>query len=485
MKDGTFSISQVARQGLQLGAAGIVANASSFALTILLARKLSPSSYGTIAFVNGAVRSILLFCDFGLSVSMTRELAFSMGRQSGHGSPSVTANYLKALIVPVAVGALSAVGLVIFSIGPVENEDFGSAGWSVFLWVTAPLAALELAAAYRGMRRIGMAGFTQAVYEPLRLLAVLLIPFFTVYSLDSVILAWSIASGVVLGILVFVALPVLRGVVRHARTSGGVSRIMPIYRRAVVYGPPFVGQVSMPPLSIALLGLVVSPAETAVFAAGILFSTLTNVLLGPLSQALLPAFAFHEGRGKRASTDSITVLLNGIVTLNMLVYLFVTLAAGFLVRTAFGPDFSESVDIALITAAAGFLESVRHVADPLLFSAGKVKRIAVVEVIRHIVLAVCVLLFGLHFGVIGAAWGLVGVSLFSFTARVGLTNALWGTGATVYSCKGALWCLVMVALNGFRVPPYLVIVVGIIMARLLGLVGLRELKRIRRDYAGE
>ncbi len=481
MKTGTFSISRVTRQALQLGSAGILANASSFALTILLARMLTPSSYGTIAFVNGAVRSILLFCDFGLSVSMTRELAYSSGRSEGLGPSAILRDYAKALAGPLVVAAFCSVSIVVFSMGPVRHENFGFAGWTVFLWVIAPLAALELAAAYRGLSRIGPAGFTQAVYEPSRLLAVLLIPVFAAYNLDSVISAWSIASAVVLILLGIASIPLIRTVVRNSQRDAEKPRIMQIYRRAFVYGPPFIGQVSMPPLSTALLGLVVSPAETAVFAAGILFSTLTNVLLGPLSQALLPAFAFHEGRGNRASSDSISVLLNGVMVLNVAAYLFVTVAAEFLVRIAFGSEFSQSADIVRIAAAAGFLESVRHVVDPLQFSAGRVKRITVVELVRHLALAAAILLSGMQYGAIGAAWALVAVSLFSFTARVGVTHPLWGAGVTMYAGKGALWCLSMVALNGFHVPVFATVAVGVLLALLLRLIGPRELRRIWID----
>lgn len=168
-----------------------------------------------------------------------------------------------------------------------------------------------------------------------------------------------------------------------------------------------------------ILGLFVSPRELGVFSGAERLVRPLSGLLEPLSRAFFPRLVHVALLSEKEAHRFFLKVLFAMGTFSFGTVLLLELTAPYLVHLFLGPAYAESIPLLRIMAPALFIGSISHALGALWGLAwgmeGLLNRVSLFTVFLQLVLTT---FLGATHGVLGAAWGVVLVSLLECAALI-------------------------------------------------------------------
>jgi len=420
--------------------AGIgLANVARFSANVVLARQFRVEVYGAISFLIGVVNMIVFIADLGLFTAMTKQVAEKRGSDL---IGVTTRSFLQAIWLSGLVGTLVCGG-IIATLSPSLLGGMNVPGvWLMGGWVLTPLVVRSFIALYTGFENMRFALFNYFLEEPLKLMTLFLLLFMNKLTPQHLVWVWTLTSFLTIIAVVAVGQHFLA-----IRVEGIAyrlfqwSEIMKRLQEGMLYFLPFIGRTMMPPIVTVILGMFASHTETAWFAAAVSLSSAVSLILGPISNALLPAFTTRYAQTGQAITPSEGgQLLRMLAIFNVFVLLGFVIAGTYIIQLAYGEEYKLAIGILLLLAAANFFESFRLGIDPLLNSINAALTVSLIEVVRFMIMLPSVIGLGWRFGAIGAASGVLIASLICNIIRLLTIRKLLNIPKTgILSLRYIIW----------------------------------------------
>ena len=202
-------------------------------------------------------------------------------------------------------------------------------------------------------------------------------------------------------------------------------------------------------------------------------------MLVPLASALLPAFTRrYTHTGEVIEPAEGEHMLRTLALFNMCVLLGFLCLGSLIIRLTYGVEFEPAITVLMVLASANFFETFRLCTDPLLNSVGAASTVSRIEIIRYVVMLPVVLGFSLVAGAVGAACGVLLVSLISVTFRLfALQKRLYIKGLRFIP---RFIILVAVVMAGWKanIPSWIIIITSVLIGRGLGVFKIVDLKML-------
>ncbi len=410
-----------------------------FAVTIYLARVLSPEGFGLLGIGTAVLGHLTLVASPGIALLETRNVAASDGIAPRRAGGVLTVRVILAvLICTLAWGIIMLV------------PDRGETGSVILLYVASLLPmAVSLDWFFQGREQMGPVSLS-------RLTAML------VYG-AIVVLAVHAGEDVVYAPAAFLignwgAALVLLSLygARFGRLWAGWQPALwwKIFRENLPVGSGmFLGQltVNLPPLAI---GVLVTTAAVGQFSAAAKVAFGFLILDRLFNTLFLPMLSRHFSQGRSAAERLLGVSVKGVVQVMSLVSVAGVLLAPLFLGVLFGEQYADAVPLLQLLMPYVFLTVVNSVFVCAVLAAGRTREYLLVTARSGVVLAVAVLILTYLFGTPGAVLGMV---IGEFAAVQFSMDA----AARILPCGTARWYLcTSVLLLGILLLPAIVSLSG-------------------------
>lgn len=386
------------------------------ASTLILARLLIPADFGIVAIATMVAGIIEALGAWGFEYSL-----FVRAVTVTHYHTVWTLNVLRGFVTALVM-ALLAPALAIFF-----NEDR----------LTPVLLVLSIGSIIDGLSNVGIVEFRKELkmrkeyaYHLSAKLGGFVVTFVLAVLLQNY---WALVSGILAGKLIGLLASYLmvsfrpRFCLQEWRLLVNVSKW--VLATSIV-------QVATRNLDIMVLGRVANMSAVGIYSIAWEVSNLaTSELIYPIRSALFPGYAKCAGnpallRQMYLGAFGICILIGAPVALG------IGSVAAPLVNVFFGPQWSDAVPLIQLLVLAGFFQAANATSSTVVWSLGRAKLSATVQVIGAIV-QLALLLAGSKFGPKGIAIAMIGAS--AFTTSVYTIVALRVTGVTAQELLSASW----------------------------------------------
>lgn len=383
------NLSEIKRKSVRGGIVTMGSQGGTVAIqlvsTVILARLLTPTEYGTLAMVTAVTAFAALFRDLGLSSAAIQKKGLTTAQQSNLFWLNVLMGIFLAIVV-----ASSAPLIARFYNKPELVE--------VTLVLSLNFFLTSLGTQHGAMLVRSMQFGRDAVAKIAGSLATLTI---------SIVLAlkgysyWSLVWGTVAGAMITTLLLIVLSPFRPGLPSrgSGVRELVGFGANVTAFN--FVNYFSRN-LDNILIGRFVGAGALGVYtrAYQLLMFPIVN-LRGPINAVAFPAMSQLQDQPKflREYYLKITTLL-AFLTMPLVSWMY--LVSDSLIFYVLGPNWGEVAGVFRLLAIAAFIQPVSSLSGSLLLSTGESRRYLIVG--ASVGLSVCVaFLFGIHWGALGVA----------------------------------------------------------------------------------
>lgn len=385
--------------------------AAQLALTLLplvtlpwLARALNPTGLGLVIFVQSMGSLIGIAVGYGFYLSGTRGIARVRGDR--HAMGETVAGVLSGQLLLAAVTGVGAV--IAWLVIPEFRED---PVLPLFAWGMGVLQGLNPTWFLMGVERLRLQAFIEVSIRTLQAVAIVAL----VRDEGDVLVVlwiWLIGNGLVTAILatlVYRAVPM-----RRPRFAAGLE--------AVTSGwALFLTATSVSLLTsgtVFALGVLVSSAQLAIFAAAERITRAALRASGPLGAVTFPRVTHFVSQGQERQAQRLALLTLAARTgLALLSAAVLILLAPVVVDVLLGPGFERSIDILRILALLIPLFALTAtLSQHWLLAHGRDSYTLRISVTGALVSLMLTVLIGSTIGIVGVAWALVTVQASVVTA---------------------------------------------------------------------
>jgi polysaccharide transporter, PST family len=392
--------------------------AVQFVLTVLplitlpwLAHVLGPGELGVVVFVQSFSFTLGMVIEYGFQLSATRRIARRRGDREAMARTVAGVLGAKLRLIVAATG----VALVALALVPRFRED---PRLLAFGWAMAVLQGLNPAWFFTGLERLRLIA---AVDVTIRLLTAAAIVGLVRHDDEGTRVLWIWTVGALSSVTVLTALlyrevpfrrptaPASHGALREGGALFLGAAAVSLYTSATVF----------------MLGLVVSSAQLAIFAAAERVVRAAVRATGPVSAAAFPRVnhLLEAGRPRRAQRLSATVLA-AVVGLGLITAAALELLAAPLVHALFGSAFADSAAVLRVLALLLPAIAIGSTVSTLWLIPHRLDRLSTGVALAcggaNVVLTPVV---GAAAGPLGAAWVLVGIEVAGALALLRLIRA--------------------------------------------------------------
>lgn len=410
-----------------------------FAITIYLARVLSPEGFGLLSIGAAVLGHLTLVASPGIALLETRNVAASEGVTPRRaGGVLVVRVILAVLVCTVAWGVIMLV------------PDRGMTGPVVLLYVASLLPmAVSLDWFFQGREQMGPVSLS-------RLIAIL------VYGVIVVLvvharrdIAYAPAAFLIGnwgGALMLLSLYNAR----FGKLEVGWQPALwwTIFRENLPVGlGMFLGQltVNLPPL---VIGILVTTSAVGQFSAAAKVAFGFLILDRLFNTLFLPMLSRHLAEGRDAAGRLLRVSLKGVVQVMSLVAVAGVLLAPLLIDVLFGAQYTDAVALLQLLMPYVFLTVVNSVFVCAVLAAGQTREYLLVTARSGIVLTIGVLILTHYFGAAGAVLGMV-------IGEYAAVQFSLDVAARILACGAVRWYLcTSVLLLGIVLLPGIVTLLG-------------------------
>ena len=382
---------------------GIVAsNLSLFACNIILARIFSKQDYGIFMTVQCTLGVFLLITGLGITEGSTKLISEYIGKNDLKSAQRAVNGSLKLLLF-----CSLCFSIIQFFCARLISDNFSSIDITFLLKLTAlwniPYYIIVWGASIiEGMQKMQYSSIVRYLFEPLKLLILLILILFCVLSIRNVYIAWTILYWILAAcIALFLKFFLIEENI-SLYPSFDKSEV-PILKSSFPFFIPLIA----PPLIYMLLPLMIgtlrSVTDVADFTAVLPFSSLSALLLMPLSISLLPAISENFHKNRELIENSCKNLFKLIGLLNICIFFFIGYGGKLLIVLFIGEKYISSVYILYLLLIAVYFENYKFVVDPLLKGSGHVNTISILAYVRLILLFLVGYFSIVYFGAQGAA----------------------------------------------------------------------------------
>ncbi len=363
-----------------------------FAITIYLARVLSPEGFGLLSIGAAVLGHLTLVASPGIALLETRNVAASEVVTARRAGGVLVVRVILAVIVcTVTWGIIMLV------------PDRGTTGSVILLYVASLLPmAVSLEWFFQGREQMGPVSFSRLTAMLVYGIIVVLV----VHAGRDVPLApAAFLIGNWGGALVLLSLYNAR----FGKLEVGWQPALwwTIFRENLPVGlGMFLGQltVNLPPL---VIGLLVTTTAVGQFAAAARVAFGVLILDRLFNTLFLPMLSRHLAEGKDAAERLLGVSLKGVVQVMSLVGVAGVLLAPLFIAVLFGAQYAEAVPLLQLLMPYVFLTVVNSVFVCAVIAAGQTREYLLVTAKSGLVLTVAVLILTYFFGTAGAVLGMV------------------------------------------------------------------------------
>lgn len=383
--------------------------ALQFGVAIVLARLLTPSDFGTVTLVAVVVGIANLLAFLGVGPALVRRKA-------------LTADYVAtAWTLSLIAGVLGCVAIALLA--PLLADLVGDASTRIVFLAVSPILVLT------GLRTCSMSLLRRHMRFR-ALMVVDLVSYGLGYCLVAVVTAllgwgvWALVAGML-------AQGALAGVIAYAYERHSLR--MRLTRAAARDIVDFGGGVTASGLAnyVALngdnfiIGRTLGAGAVGLYNRAYMLMNLP-VTYGALvlSQVLLPAFSRAQDDRERVSRgylSSLYLVFTGATPMMM----FMLVAAPYLIRTLFGPQWEASIAPLQVFALFGAFRAAYHLGSAVAQALGR----PWAEFARQVLYALVVVagaLVGYRWGITGVAWGTSAGIVVMYVAMAQLSHSLLG-----------------------------------------------------------
>jgi PST family polysaccharide transporter len=378
--------------------------AVQFVLTVLplitlpwLARVLGPGELGIVVFVQSFSFTLGIVVEYGFGLSATRQIARRRGDREAMARTvaAVLGARLRLIVAATGVALVALLLVPRFRASP-ELLAFG--------WAMAVLQGLNPTWFFTGLERLRLVA---GIDVTIRLLTAVAIVGLVRHEDEGARVLWIWTLGALSSVTVLTAL--LYREVPFRRPTAPASRSALRAGGALFLGTAAVSLYTS--ATVFMLGLVVSSAQLAIFAAAERVVRAAVRATGPVSAAAFPRVnhLLEAGRHGRAQRLSGTVL-GAVLTLGIITAGAIELLAPQLVHVLFGTEFTESVPILRVLALLLPPIAIGSTLSTLWLIPHRLDRLSTTVALACGAVNVALTpVVGASAGAIGAAWVLVGI----------------------------------------------------------------------------
>ena len=395
--------------GVWRGASTFGGAALQFGVSIVLARLLTPADFGTVTLVAVVVGIANMLAFLGVGPALVRR-------------KTLTPDYVATAWTLSVIGGVLGCA-VIALLAPLLARLVGDASTSIVFVVVSPILVLT------GLRTCSMSLLRREMRFR-ELMVVDLLSYGLGYCLVAVataLLGWGVwalvagmlSQGIIACIVAFayerhtVKLRLARSATREILDFGGGVTASGLANYVALNADNFI------------IGRTLGTGAVGLYNRAYMLMNLP-VTYGALvlSQVLLPAFSRAQDDRERVSRGYLASLYL-VFTVATPMLMFVLVAAPYLIRTLFGPQWEASIAPLQVFAIFGAFRAAYHLGTAVAQALGKPWR----EFLRQLLYAVVVVagaLIGYRWGIVGVAWGTSLAIMVMYVLIAQLSHSLLG-----------------------------------------------------------